>query len=113
MQTSIAQRYTKHANHTAMCSDWAAASDWDGYDWWQLISDAGTAASLLALLAKPRLAGNLGKVATLFGAASTLHAIVTPPRCGRCGNRMSRPQSTYPGGPTWVCGCGNAIYPAN
>lgn len=32
------------------------------YDWWQLIGYAGTAASGLALLAKAKLAGELGKV---------------------------------------------------
>lgn len=88
----------------------AASNGWDGYDWWQLISYVGTAASVLALLAKPKLARDLAKVATAFGAASTVHAIVTPPRCGRCQGRMSRPPAQlHQGGPAWVCGRGNAI----
>jgi hypothetical protein len=88
----------------------ARPNGWDRYDWWQLISYAGTAVSVLAIVAKPKLAAQFGKVATAFGAASTVHALLAPPRCGRCSSRMSRPQPVYPGGPKWVCGCGNALY---
>jgi hypothetical protein len=89
------------------------SNDWDGYDWWQLISYVGTAASVIALLAKPKLAGKLGKVATAFGVASTAHAALTPPKCKWCSSRMSRPKPLYQGAPAWVCGCGNALYPSS
>ena len=88
----------------------ARSNGWDRYDWWQLISYAGTAVSVLAIVSKPKLAAQLGKVATAFGAASTAHAFLAPPRCGRCSSRMRRPQPVYLGGPEWVCGCGNALY---
>lgn len=83
----------------------------DGYDLWRLVSYAGTAASVVALFLNPKQASQLGKVATGFGAASAAHALLTPPRCGRCGARMSKP--TVHGGPAWVCRCGAALYPAS
>ena len=89
------------------------SNGWDGYDWWQFFSYTGTVASVLALLAKPKLAGQLGKVATVFGAASTAHAFLTPPRCSHCSSRMARPLPMYQSGPEWVCGCGNALYPSS
>lgn len=96
---------------STMYGNRARTNGWDGYDWWQLISYGGTVVSVLALLAKPKLAGQLGKVATAFGAASTAHALLAPPRCGVCSSRMGPPQLRYQGGPEWVCGCGNALYP--
>lgn len=89
------------------------SNGWDGCDLWQLISYVGTAASVVALLARPKLAGQLGKVATAFGVASAAHAFFTPPKCGRCNSRMARPQPLYQGGPEWVCSCGNVLYPSN
>ena len=86
-------------------------NEWDGYDVWQWISYGGTIVSVLAMFAKPKLAGQLGKMATGFGVASAVHAIVTPPKCVRCGSRMSQPQPRYRGGPEWLCRCGNALYP--
>jgi hypothetical protein len=83
----------------------------DGYDFWQIVSYAGTVLSVVAYFANPKLRSELGKVATGFGVASAAHAVLTPPRCSWCSSRMSKPATNYAGGPQWVCGCGNALYP--
>jgi hypothetical protein len=86
----------------------------DWYDLWQVVSLVGTGISVIALLSGGKQGKQLGQLGTALGVGSTAAQWKsTPPRCGRCQRRMSRPQPDYQGGPQWVCACGNALYPAN
>lgn len=87
----------------------AARPAFDGYDLWGLLSYAGTLVSLLAMVANPKRAKELGQLATALGAASVAHATLAPPRCSRCGHRMGEVAPPMPS-VKWACpSCGFRI----
>lgn len=86
----------------------------DWYDFWQAVNMVATGFSVLALLTGGKEGKELGQVGTILGLGSTAAQFATtPPRCGYCQSRMSRPVTRRAYEADWVCWCGAALYPAD